>query len=211
MSQNDTSRLRLSVNQWRTTVLKACIGANVPRGTAEDLAEGATALLSHGIDPLPVLLPCLQVFDPVAPSLNWPGETQAVDLGPVTVLHHGPSLVDMAQAGHTIACRIDAPELLLGMAMWRGHTLQLPFQFAVNDDDWQDAADSADLSSTDGTIRLRLNPSPASTLPSALGDASPLQPQRSDFQKLQKFADEILVPADDSNRADAGAGLTDND
>ena len=50
--------------------------------------------------------------------------------------------------------------------------------------------------------RLQLEPLKSTGLP---------QPKSTNWGKLQAYADQIMVPADDANRADAGAGLTDND
>ena len=47
--------------------------------------------------------------------------------------------------------------------------------------------------------------------PMQVNVTNPRQPRRANWLALQIFADQILVPADPTNRADAGAGLTDND
>ena len=40
-----TPPLHISANQWRMSVLKACVGMQVARGIAEDMADGCIALL----------------------------------------------------------------------------------------------------------------------------------------------------------------------
>ncbi|MEP1208944.1 MAG: hypothetical protein ABJM29_13640 [Rhizobiaceae bacterium] len=206
-----TSNLHISANQWRVSILKACIGAHVARGVAEDIADAALALLELNQNPLASLLDRLDGFQPSAPTPPWPGSTQSASLGPLQVLHHGPSLVDMAQAGIACACEIDDLALLLGLAQSRLYSHGISFEYSRNGTDWQSVSVVAHnrITQTDnGPIWLRKTTS---------GDLVPLkltnlpQPTPHDWARLLALASQIMVPADDTNRADAGAGLTDND
>ena len=208
-----SSSLHVSANQWRTSILKACIGANVARGVAEDIADAGLALLANGNDPLPSLLTCLQAFDAPAQEASWPRSGSTADLGQLQVLHHGPSAIDLVQAGIQTQFSPDSHALVLGLAQARCHSHGLCTQVAFDDGEWipLDQAISRSADQTSGSpIQLR---SAGIEEPKSLSATHLPQPKREDWQALQGFADQILVPADATSREDAGVGdgQTDND
>lgn len=203
--------LHISANQWRVTILKACIGGQVARGIAEDIADGCIALLGLGQNPLLPLLESLDQFGPAPSSPAWPRTSAGTSLGRLNVMHHGPSVVDMAQAGIICSGEMDNHPLLLGLAQARLHSHGICFDYSKDGSNWRKVAHilKNQQALPDGvSFWLRK---------SDTGDAEPVkltklsQPNRKNWAKLQKYADQIMVPADDTNRADAGAGLTDND
>ena len=206
-----SQELHISANQWRVTMLKACVGTQVARGVAEDVADGCMALLAAGHNPLTPLLEALDSFDPTATPPSWPSNSEPADLGPVQVLHHGPSVIDMAHAGLTCRCEIDNMPLLLGLAQARLPSHGTVLELSADGSNWQgirgvlrDGRALPDIGSTWLRMSDKLSPQPlkSTELP---------QPKPVNWAKLQTYADQIMVPADDANRADAGAGLTDND
>ena len=208
-----STSLHVSANQWRTSILKACIGSNVARGVAEDIADAGLALLATGNDPLPSLLQCLADFEVAVPATNWPRQNNPTDLGHLQVLHHGPSAIDLSQAGRQPTLTVDSPELLLGLAQARSHSHGLDFQIAIDDGNWSGLDDVMAVplqlsASTKMALRAR-----SSDEPKPLSTTNLPQPSRQDWRALQNFADKILVPADASSREDAGVGdgQTDND
>ena len=208
-----TSTLHVSANQWRTSILKACIGTQVVRGIAEDVADAGLALLALGQDPLPPLLDCLHAYQTSTQGCDWPRHDDSMDLGHLLVLHHGPSAIDMVQAGLQPQFTTDAPILILGLAQARGHSHGLNPQVSIDDSPWLELDEclaQPEPFSASSKMRLRT---------SGTGDPKPLsttqlpQPSRQNWRDLQQFADQILVPADATSREDAGVGdgQTDND
>ena len=206
-----SDKLHISANQWRVTMLKACVGKLVARGVAEDIADGCMALLAAGQNPLMPLLEALDSFGPTASPPAWPTKSDTAELGSVQVLLHGPSVIDMAHAAYTCSCEIDNMPLLLGLAQARLHSHGAVLEVSADGSDWQKVRkvlrDGRALPDG-GTIWLRMS---GTTEPLPLKSTNLPQPKRANWAKLQAYADQIMVPADDTNRADAGAGLTDND
>lgn len=206
----------VSANQWRTGLLKACVGAHVVRGVAEDIADACLALLTLDRDPLPAMLALLD--DWKRPTTNTPppqfkaiGDRQCCGSA-IAVLAHGPSIIDLAQAGRTVDCEVDSGLLLLGLAQSRSHSQGVMFEILPEGGaTWTDVATSisSNLSSVaPNCMSVRLK----STGERLKQDLTQLpQPSAEHWTRLQKLTEAILVPADSSNRADAGAGLTDND
>ncbi|NKB54064.1 MAG: hypothetical protein GKR97_17940 [Rhizobiaceae bacterium] len=210
-----TSALHISANQWRTSVLKACVGTLVARGIAEDIADACLALLALQQNPLQPLLGCLNTFHPSSSDVDgvpdWPDVGATAHLGSLQVLKFGPSIIDMAQAGIVCNCDIDSMILLLGLAQARLHSHDMQLECSRDGTNWQTidgAISSGNVHSGPETCWLRAQKAQSRT---PLNMTNLPQPRREDWVSLQQFADQIMVPADDSNRADAGAGLTDND
>ena len=198
---------RISQNQLRMTVLKACVGTGVARGNSEDMADAVLFLAQMGANSFQSLIECLTQFDadlsPRSPAVNYDevsGET-------LSVLQYGPSLIDLVQVGKPFDGTVDCPILLAGLAAYRGHEQELSFL-------WNDRQVSETLihevASLKSTGRIRLTcATQLEQSPSGIVDFR--QPQEAEWTKLCRFADAILVPADAASRADAGAGNTDND
>lgn len=208
-----SASLHVSANQWRTSILKACIGSNVARGVAEDIADAGLALLATGHDPLPSLLKCLQEFQVSARAAGWPHQNKTIELGHVQVLHHGPSVIDLVQAGRLTHLSADSPELVLGLAQARNHSHGMRTRIAVDGGDWAELEEVlATTEQLEASTQLKMR-SKATQDPTPLSMTSLPQPTRQGWQALQHFANQILVPADATSREDAGVGdgQTDND
>lgn len=208
-----SANLHVSANQWRTSILKACIGAGVARGVAEDLADAGLALLALQYDPLPSVLACLNNHQSHTPAISWPNEPDEVELGQLQVLQHGPSVIDLAQSGVTTSCQIDAPDLLLGLAQARLHSHGVVLSCSLDRVSWHTPATALQQITTAppfGPISLRLA---RTDQPCAMDMTNLPQPSRSNWRELQDLTAEILVPADATSREDAGVGdgQTDND
>lgn len=206
-----SNSVRLSANQWKVTVLKACIGAGVTRGVAEDVAEAALALLSLGYDPLDELLMCLELFSPAKPPTGDRTDTGHIRFQQISLANHGPSMIDLAQAGNRVTFQVEHPVLFAGMAQARVISAGIGFEIAIGNGDWLTPDRFlAERSPMPKGTELSLKSTGKNNTPH-LKPCNPPQPEPDDWAKLQSFANLILVPADSTNRADAGAGLTDND
>ncbi|MEP0941760.1 MAG: hypothetical protein ABJH63_00235 [Rhizobiaceae bacterium] len=208
-----STNLHVSANQWRMSILKACIGAHVARGVAEDIADAGLALLALQHDPLPSVLACLNNHQSHTSTVTWPNGSDKVEFGQMHVLHHGPSVIDLAQSGTTISCQIDAPDLLLGLAQARLHSHGVTLHCNFDDDDWRTptiALQQINAATSSRPFSLRLSQTDE---PVAMNMTQLPQPSRENWCELQDFTAEILVPADATSREDAGVGdgQTDND
>lgn len=208
-----SARLHVSANQWRTSILKACIGTNVTRGVAEDIADACLALLATGNDPLPCLLKCLQEFESSDQAASGPSQDKHTDLGHLQVLRHGPSAIDLVHADRPTRLSANAPELVLGLAQARHHSHGLRTQVAIDDGEWVELGEAlAAPAQLTASTKISLRSAGIDT-PDPISMTNLPQPSREDWQNLQRCADRILVPADATSREDAGVGdgQTDND
>jgi hypothetical protein len=207
----ESAPLRLSANQWRTTIHKVCVGAGIARGNAEDVAEAGLALLGLQINPLDCLFYCLDQDRQSSSDLRWSHADESVKLMKVQVLHHGPSIVDLAQCGMVAACQIDDLMLLAGLARARFHSHGARFQISTDGHTWRNLAPvivDPGPRRRNMPVWLRLDAITDLQRPDL---SNLISPSWDDWRRLLKLADKILVPADAANRADAGAGTTDND
>ncbi len=202
--------MHLSSNQIRTTALKACLGAGVARGVAEDIADCCVCLLQVGIDPIGELVDLLHEFDAEKQVTHWVVNGDQYEADAISVLIDGPSAVDIAQAGKTVVCSTSGMVLLFGLLIERSAVFEINFAIdglqlngiscktLVRDID-RESVNKMHLSSVDGGESVRFD----------LGNQ--ILPSRETWTGLCTLADAILVPADAASRADAGAGNTDND
>lgn len=200
----------LSANQLKLTILKACIGVGVARGVAEDVADACLVLLSQGHDPLRSMISCIKKHH-VLRECRSPNRCLEMELGNSIVLTHGPSILDLAQAGSTVSCTIDCLILLLGLAEARFHCHGTRFELRRNGGKWFDVAEmlaNIDHVQQDVRITLRLREFIRPEPPVMKGL---VRPSNQDWKEIEQLARSILVPADRSSRADAGAGVNDNE
>lgn len=195
----------ISANQWRTSVLKACVGAYVARGVAEDIADACVVLLSLGRDPLPELLPLIGDFSPDLKPANWAVDDKAWTVPCAHILVDGPSVVDLAETGKQVRCQVDDGLLLFGLCTARHLSHESGFDLMIGGNPIM-TIDEIGGGRVDVAVQMNRN------IHRPKKNAKPFPiPTDENWDKLQRFAAEILVPADETNRADAGAGLTDND
>lgn len=187
--------MNISGNELNVTVTKACVGCGVVRGVAEDLGRACLELALAGKPPLTSILKALDGYDPDASCTPaWIETADGWKVPSLTVLPYGPSAIDFAHLAGLGGCariaQVDFPDLIHGLAL--------------ADDRAFDIDEAANRS-----ISVRL-----SSKQSVLDGISPIggcEVDDNEWQRLYSHAEKILVPADDTNRADAGAGLTDND
>ena len=202
--------MRLSANQLRNTALKACVGAGVARGVAEDIADGCVCLSQMGVEPIGQLCEVLSDYEQDMSVSSWEIIDQTATATNLRVLVDGPSAIDLAQVGIKATFVTDCPLLILGLMVSR--MKMNPVRFHVNgmdvisDEVFLDCLNT--IESSGCTIELTCLPSNSIPLFRAL---KLTQPSDDTWMRLQKYADKILVSADEASRSDAGAGDTDND
>ena len=185
--------MKISSNELVVTVIKACVGKGVPCGVAEDMGAGCLALAMDGRNPLASIVPALEGYVPDEHSKPiWEVDGSDWCCATLNVLPYGPSVIDFAQLvcgkGAARVSDCDAPNLIWGLAKARGQAF-----------DWNEDSGGISLS-----IRAEEDAGHAER-------STCIDVPDDDWARLGEFAALILVPADDTNRADAGAGLTDND
>ena len=187
--------MRVSGNELSVTVTKACIGAGVARGVAEDIGKAVLELPLVGEDALGgLLMPLDEQSAAAEPAVLWKEVSEGWQCDEVRVLSNGPALIDFAVVAgvgkSTCAVKVDHSDLLRGLAAASAWDIEL----------------TADKSG--GLVARLLAAEPKErTLVGVFG----CEVDDVHWQSLCAHAAEILVPADATNRADAGAGLTDND
>ncbi|MGI9366483.1 MAG: hypothetical protein ACR2O8_14970 [Rhizobiaceae bacterium] len=192
-------------------MLKACVGAGVARGISEDVADAVLALLLLGHDPLDELLMCLETFSPAKPPNGDRSESGQIRFQQVSLLNHGPSMIDLAQAGNIVSFPNEQPVLIAGLAQARAMSNGRGFEIATGNSEWVTPERFlAERPAVFQGAELSLRQTGEQNIPRLTRCNAP-QPNPDHWAKLQCFANLILVPADSTNRADAGAGLTDND
>ncbi len=193
--------LTVSANEFTVTIRKACIGAGVARGVADDIASGALAAASQGFVLLPPLLDALDAYD--AQTADWAETASGWTTDKATALNDAPSIVDFATNGQAVSVgTFDQPVLLLACAL----AVPEAFAIAIGTSGWLDCADVS--AQPNGPCAICLRP--------AKSDKSLLRPtaltvMQSDWLALESYAKNLLVPANDTTRGDAGAGNNDND
>jgi hypothetical protein len=159
---------------------------------------------------------------PDSEHLQWFFETPNWVCRNGGVVSVGPSLVDFSQlvvgSGYALAKGVKTPALIYGCVMAVAETSGLAFEVnscddvVVSESEWHLAGSEQALSSlpkkaTDiavrclGPIQSKFDPQPIRGLD--VNDEH--------WAHLKKLAEKILVPANESNSSDAGAGTTDND
>lgn len=187
---------KVSHNQLKTVLTKACLGAGVMRGVAEDIAGALVKLNGDELKTcIKELCDALDRFDKETPISAEPEQRgNTVTVSKANLLHHGPSLVELATIlsdhGKTLLIeQMDCPNCLQALAK---------------------------ASSVNGKIEK--TPSGAVfTFQSAKEDTAP-EPRptrahvdRALWARLLNHAHATMVPSDAASQADAGAGNNDND
>lgn len=183
----------VSQNQLITTTAKACIGAGVARGVAEDMGFAIAALPADVLDTfIPELCAALQSFR-AASDPNMVPRKRGADFvfEKATVLNHGPGLVDMAMIiagdGAVVVERVDHPILLKALV--------------------DNAALQGSVSNQQDGTHITFQPN-ARLAPATQSRA---HMERGAWAELLSYAHATMVPNDAASQADAGAGASDND
>lgn len=213
----------VSANELTVSVLKAGIGAHVPRGVAHDIAQACLALLVWGKDPLAAFLASVENWEASVMDIpRWKRIESGwfVDAGPGVCL--APSLVDFARVageeGFAACTEMDQPVLALGCALAAQGRGEGPFQICFekpvgNGDASWFAVDAPDVSLPllDRNTFVALRRTAEVTPRSSVGTLGGYVVDDTSWRAVQKMADRLLVSANAANRTDAGAGTTDND
>lgn len=186
----------ISKNEWLVTLQKAAIARGVERETARELAVGCG--LHRSEEALAQLVVALNGFSRGKPAKFAIGDDGIWRAGQARALIDGPSMIDLATISSGVEARVDHPSLLHAFAVAR--TLETGTHFS-------DIANS--LTPTDfGTPVLMHSIAVEKPFERIFHTCAP---DHRDFRALQAMAYDLLVPADDASRADAGAGNSDND
>ena len=186
----------VSRNEWLVTLQKAAVARGVERETAREIALGCG--LHRSEQAMAALVAALQAFKRAKPAEFTVGDDGIWRAGQARALLDGPSMIDLATVSAGVEARVDHPALLHAIAIAR--TVETGTHFS-------DVASS--LTRTDFGTPVLIH---------AIAVEKPFErifhtcaPNHPDFYALQVMARDLLVPADDASRADAGAGTNDND
>ncbi|EFL90883.1 hypothetical protein [Ahrensia sp. R2A130] len=186
----------ISQNEWLVTLQKAAIARGVERETARELAVGCGLYRSE--EALAELVLALTKFAHGKSAKFAIGDDSIWRAGQARALIDGPSMIDLATISSGVEARVDHPSLLHAFAIARTQETGEHFSDIANS-----------LTPTDFGTPVLIH---------AIAVAKPMErifntcaPDNADFRALQVMASDLLVPADDASRADAGAGNSDND
>ena len=196
--------ISVSANEIRSTVLKACVGCRVERGVASEIADAVALVGSHGIDLSSDLVGALDAF-PAATGKHaqWlKHEDGGCSAERAHVLIDGPSMVDFCMLYGRATAMLDSGSLLLAVALMRS------VGSARIGDGIIEPLSPARLTEPNVPVEVCLVAEGGTSL-TAGGERPHVNAEA--WEHLKLHAAKILVPADASNLADAGAGTTDND
>ncbi|MEM1317472.1 MAG: hypothetical protein AAGF29_04340 [Pseudomonadota bacterium] len=178
------------------TLQKAAIARGVERETAREIALGCG--LNRSEQALTGLVLALQQFRKGRPADFSMGDDGIWRAGQAKALIDGPSMIDLASVSAGVEARVDHPELLHAIAIARSEETGRHFSDIANS-----------LAPTDFGTPVLIH---AITVDKPFHRSfQTCAPDHPGFLALQAMAHDLLVPADDVSRADAGAGTTDND
>ncbi len=210
----------VSGNELYGTALKACIGSKLPRGVSEDISRAAVVIAQSGIDPTSMLIRTTELPD--SEQLQWFFETPNWVCRKGSVSSVGPSLVDFSQlvvgSGYALTKDADCPGLIYGCALSVAETNSLNFEVSFGNEAGEADCEWLIVGSQSTIARIPGEPSNialkcwgASQGTSVATPIGGLTVNDESWADLKKLAELILVPANEANSADAGAGTTDND
>ncbi|EFO29918.1 conserved hypothetical protein [Roseibium sp. TrichSKD4] len=216
--------MRTSLNEVETMAKRACRGAGLPWGIAEETGKAARWLAIHGFDAVGTIGDVLQFHDHVDHSALSP-DTEGVNWiasgGLISPLMAGTALCDHAERltgqNEIVMANVAYPIVLLSFSAIAAKELNRPIEVqwenvstVVLGDELSIAGNYTDLTLTDsGQIRCVL--------------ASPKQSARKKldtgcettevaWHRLNYYAQRTYAPATEASRlAGAGAGSNDND
>lgn len=205
--------ITVSAGEFAATVTKACLGASVKRGIALEIGSASMELSLLGQRPIPVLVE--QFGDDPAKALPSPWEIsdQGWSAPEIVSLSDAVSMIDFAaisDAGSRSGT-VHAPAIVLGLALNRMRCHDLMLEVLLDNGVWTSVAEAAaqlsgELESCSAVLR-RAAGSSESSLPNIVA----INVLDDDWSSLEPWVAKTLVKADETNRADAGAGNTDND
>ncbi len=214
----------VSGNELVVTVQKACIGAGVSRGVAEEIGRACLELARMGMDGLSSVISALDAFQADGPgAVDWRKAEGGWTVHRAEGLCSAPSFCDFAltldKGGVVKAEEVDFPMLFVGCALVRSRENGVDFGLKLNgvtnieqDGGWlaighlSSATDS--LKTNSGLALMNAGKARFDDVSQRAGD---LTVEDRQWKRLGAYAKRILVPASKTNRADAGAGLNDND
>ncbi|MEL7273633.1 MAG: DUF3726 domain-containing protein [Pseudomonadota bacterium] len=191
----------VSHNQLAVTLTKACVGAGVARGVAEDVAQALAALTNQEREAaLTELCKALDSFDNYGSqptTLRRDGDRDITTISQGNLLHNGPGLVELAivladDGGALLVQQIDYPHCFKALVAAKGGGRM------------EETSSGTVLTFKEERTDL-IAPTPAR------GQANRAQVDRALWARLLHHAHATMVPSDAASQADAGAGDGDND
>lgn len=205
--------IRVSAGEFAATLTKACLGAGVERGIALELGLACMELSLLGRRSIPVLIEQLQAGASNAGYESWEKTGEEWTVSNIATLPDAVSMIDFAmisEAGSRVA-NVHAPTLVLGLALNRMRCHGLILEILLGDGTWTNVIDvTVDLSNELEPCSVALRQA-ASSSGVSQPDIVAIDVLEEDWASLAPWVAKTLVKADETNRADAGAGNTDND
>ena len=210
--------MKRSLNETGTMLRKACVGAGLPVGLAEDLGRAGTWLIAHGHDGASAVLTAL-AGDLSSPAHLQTNAAQAI-FSNTAVAVCGPSAIDLAiadaKAEGVLLNNADSPLLVIGLA--GAAAVHSDHKFTVGFSNGCSAIVTAigvslnsqvPATACDVEISSRRTQSGIDVAGPAIND---FVISDDDWQKITRLATKTYVPATEASREKgAGAGMIDND
>ena len=214
------AQMIVSLNEIESLTLKACRGAGLTWGLAEEAAQSARWLASQGIawdrSLLTLLTRHTETRSPICDGRTIVSSQAGALLCPI---HAGSAIADLAQIGEVWTLRdVLQPIWLLPPILRRAHRDAGLATLSTPDSSWHLVADGLGsiirlLSAVDRISSLRLELSHPHQRPEAVYHR--LMPVSADeiiWSNLERYAALTYVPASLQSRiSGAGAGTSDND
>jgi len=205
--------ITVSAGEFATTVTKACLGAGMERGIAVELGPACMELSLLGRRPIPVLVDQLEAGSSRAESETWQRTGEEWTASEITSTSDAVSMIDFAMISDAGSCAaiVKTPVFVLGLALNRMRCHGLRFEISLNDGAWTNVVEATAQFSDE------LEPYSAALRKAAVSsganqpDIVAIDVLDEDWSSLKSWVAKTLVKADETNRADAGAGNTDND
>ncbi|MGI9356885.1 MAG: hypothetical protein ACR2PF_17215 [Rhizobiaceae bacterium] len=205
--------ITVSAGEFAATVTKACLGARVQRGIALELGSACMELSLLGHRPIPTLVERIAASSSKAKSGGWTKGDDGWTIPTAVSLPDAVSMIDfaaMAETGSRAAITY-TPNLVLGLALNRMRCHDLMLEVSVDGRNWTSVVEvTAHLSDELLPCSMALRQA-RGELGLGLPNIIAIDVSDDDWNSLAPWVARTLVKADETNRADAGAGNTDND
>ncbi len=206
----------VSAAEFANTVIKACLGAGVERGVSEEVGPACMELSLRNLPSLEPLIKQLEreAGKPQSEQAHWVRGNKGWKTERITSLDAAVSMIDFASISGNDGARAEmtaVPHICIGTALSNARYTKRRLEVSLADEDWFDAESDLDrlhMLPVDQPMAIRFRHESA-------GDAkvgiSAIEVPKQVWHSLDIWTSNTLVSADESSRADAGAGNTDND
>ncbi|MEM8749064.1 MAG: hypothetical protein AAGF28_02100 [Pseudomonadota bacterium] len=208
--------IKVSQNQFAMTTFKACLGAGVERGAAQEMSAALTYCVGHWPDDQAIadLLVCDLVAAfaderPFSQQTQWRRSDDGWHADKARALADGPSFVDLAVVDNASTGLIDHANLIAALAAYRSTAVEKVFELRVSGTAPITAAQwLSDNRAESGALFLSVCDEPYERRASI---SNRVYVGLGEWRVLNDFANRLLVAPSARTLNDAGAGLTDND